>query len=196
MYEFLEGSVFERSAARLILQVGGVAYDLSVPLLAAFTPGQVVRVWTHFAVREDAHRLFGFPDRVSRDLFRLLLKVKGVGPSLALAVLSGLSSDELAAAIEQGDVKRLTGVKGVGRKTAEQILLDLRDRVGLMQAREAAGAGDVATAGAARVNIEDVTQALVSIGYSEKDARRNVERASETVDPENIDELLRTALQG
>ena len=129
MYEYLEGRpAADRHPARLVLDVGGVGYDLAVPIGAPFGTGERVRVWTHLVVREDAHLLYGFPDRAMRNLFRLLLTVRGVGPGIALGVLSGLSRDELIAAIVADDAARLTGLKGVGKKTAEQILLDLRDK--------------------------------------------------------------------
>lgn len=196
MYEYLEGTVAARSAARVVIDVGGVGYDLLVPLRAALPQSGKLRVWTHLAVREDAHTLYGFPDCETRDLFRTLLKVRGVGPSMALGILSGLDRSELIEAIREEDLRRLTKVKGVGKKTAEQILLDLRDHVTLF-----GGTGEdpgviPRPGGAHEANIQDAAAALVSVGYSEKDARKQVEKAAESVDATDLERLVRTALQG
>ncbi len=203
MYEYLEGRVVLRSTTRLVLDVNGVGYDVAVPLGADFraTPGEdgqeSVRVWTHFVVREDAHQLFGFPDTRTRELFRLLLQVRGVGPSLAQAILSGLSEEELLEAIVQEDPAALMRIRGVGKKTAEQILLDLRDRAPKLHP---ASAGDrtlrpASPASARSEHMADAVRALLSIGYSENEARRSVERALEKVSFEDLEELVRTALQ-
>lgn len=194
MYDFLEGQVAGRSASRLVLDVGGVGYEILVPPTASFAASGRMRVYTHLVVREDAHQLFGFPDASTRDVFRALLTVSGVGPKVALAVLSGLTREELLAALLAGDVAKLTGVRGVGRRTAEQILLDLRDKaLGLQGATAAAPLRSEATR---RARLEDAIAALVSIGYSDKDARKQVERAAKTVAPEDLETLVRVALQG
>jgi len=196
VYEYLEGTVAARSAARVVIDVGGVGYDLLVPLRAALPHSGPLRVWTHLAVREDAHTLYGFPDRDTRDLFRTLLKVRGVGPSMALGILSGLDRSELIDAIRDEDLRRLTKVKGVGKKTAEQILLDLRDHVTLFGA-ESQDAGVIPRpVNTHEVNIQDAAAALASVGYSEKDARKQVEKAAESVDASDLELLVRTALQG
>ena len=196
MYEFLQGQVAGRTAARLVLDVGGVGYELFVPLASSFPASGALKVWTHLVVREDSHQIFGFRDAATRDVFRALLTVNGVGPKVALAVLSGLSREELLSALASGDVGKLTTVRGVGRKTAERILLDLRDKTVALQAAEP---GDVLVPQARldkRRLIEDAVTALVGIGYSEKDARRQVERAAKNVDPADLELLVRTALQG
>jgi holliday junction DNA helicase RuvA len=202
MYEYLDGLLTSRRPTRIVLEVAGVGYDLAVPLGVDFrVAGEEVpteegrgkvRVWTHLVVREDSHQLFGFPTRADREVFRLLLVVRGVGPGLALAILSGLPGPDLFEAIAAGDSAALTRIKGVGKKTAQQILLDLHDR---------APVGDLAddgtsdhSSGSSRA-LEDAVGALVSIGYSEKDARRSVKRAAEEVDPGDLELLLRTALR-
>ena len=130
MFDYFEGTIARRSPARATLDVGGIGYDLLVPLGTPLSDvGQKARVWVHLAVREDAQTLYGFADPGTRDLFRTLLLVKGVGPSMALGILSGLNRRELLEAIAREDLARLTSIKGVGKKTAEQMLLDLRDRV-------------------------------------------------------------------
>jgi Holliday junction DNA helicase RuvA len=189
VYDFLEGDVAGRSAARIVLDVRGVGYEVLVPPGASFPTSGRLRLWTHLVVREDSHALYGFRDESTRDMFRALLGVTGVGPKVALAVLSGLSCDELVAAVIGGDSKRLTKVKGIGQKTADQILLDLRGKAAAL----GAGSPD-APAARGPAQLEDAVTALISIGYSEKDARKQVERASKTVDPANLELLVRTAL--
>lgn len=199
MYEYIEGRITGRSAARLVVEAGGVGYELLVPIGAAFPTEGSVRAWAHLAVREDAHVLYGFPDRESRDLFRSLLSVRGVGPTMALGVLSGMSRAELVQALLDEDLGRLTHIKGVGKKTAEQILLDLRDKApslaGTAPPDSPLPSGKVRP-GSGESNIEDAVAALMSVGYSPKEARRQVARASGQVDPGDLDLLVRTALQG
>jgi len=198
VYEFLEGDVAGRSPARLVLDVAGVGYELSVPLSAVFPPRGRTRVWTHLVVREDAHTLYGFPERSTRDLFRVLLGVRGVGPIAALGILSGLTPEELVAAVMQDDLKALTRVKGIGKKTGEQILLDLRDKAprlaAEMNARPAAGAPAPKPRREQEAHVDDAVAALVSIGYSEKEARKTVERAAESSGARDLETLVRAAL--
>ncbi|MEO0649139.1 MAG: Holliday junction branch migration protein RuvA [Planctomycetota bacterium] len=193
MYEYFRGTVASRTPARLVLDVGGVGYDLVVPAGSSFPTESEVTVWAHLAVREDAHSLYGFPDRQTRDLFRLLLKVKGVGPTMALSLLSGMRPSELVAAIVDEDVAGLTRVKGVGRKTAEQILLDLRDKVGTFEI-EPAAAGTVRSEPSVPSNVTDARAALASIGFTDKEAVRAVEGAAKKVGTEDVELLIRTAL--
>lgn len=203
MYEYFEGRPSIKTAARLVLDVGGVGYDLAVPLCLHF-PGteevganaKPLRVWVHLVVREDAQMLYGFPDLGTRDLFRVLLKVRGVGPALALAVLSSLPVAEFLDALRTSDRARLQSVKGVGKKTAEQILLDLRDKLTAPGAI-LPGMGDLTEApeSMASGNIEDAVQALISIGFKENDARKAVKRAAESVDAGDLELLVRTALR-
>ncbi len=196
MYEYLEGRPFERTAARLVLDVAGVGYDLHVPVGLAWPEGEVLRAWTHLAVREDAHTLYGFPTREARDLFRMLLLVRGVGPAMALAILSSLRPEDLVAAIAAEDPKPLQAVKGVGKKTASQVILDLKDRVtGLGLAAAAGGPDAPPTPTPAEGAVEDAVQALLSIGYKEKDARAGVAKAAEQVGTEDLELLVRTALR-
>ena len=194
MYDYIEGRLGERRPARLVIDVGGVGFDLAVPLGVDFPERDGrVRAWTHLVVREDAHLLFGFPDRALREVFRLLLEVRGVGPAVALAVLSSLPGEELLRAVASQDPAPFLRVRGVGKKTAEQILLDLRDKAPRMLA-ESTRETLVPRAGAGKRTLEDAVRALVSIGYSDREARRSVESASSKVDPEDLELLVRTAL--
>jgi len=195
VYDYIEGRLSERRPARLVVEAGGVGYDLAVPLGADFPAHDGrVRVWTHLVVREDAHLLFGFPEREGRELFRLLLEVRGVGPAVALAVLSSLPGDELLRAIAAQDAAPFLRVRGIGKKTAEQILLDLRDKAPRMLAAEPERGTLVPRAGGS-VRLEDAVRALVSIGYSDKEARKSVERAAAKAPGDDLELLVRTALR-
>lgn len=196
MYEYLEGRIAGRTPARLVVDVGGVGYDLAVPLTATFPRDGRARVYTHLVVREDSHTLYGFPDFETREVFRLLLSVRGVGPVMALAILSGMPRVELLAAIAAGDTKALQRIKGVGGKTAGQIVLDLGDKArAVLPANDADARSSVALV-RPDTNVEDAVNALVGIGYSEKEARKHVERASRTTDPKDLEALVRAALVG
>ncbi len=196
MFDYIEGAVAGRAPARLVIDVAGVGYDLSVPLSSRFPSSGRTRAWTHLVVREDAHTLCGFDDRETRDLFRLLLTVRGVGPTMALAVLSGLPRDPLIEAVAAGDAATLTKIRGIGNKTAQQILLDLRDKAAELRAKAAAGGVQVASIAGRDPHLEDAVAALVSIGYPEKEARASVERAARKVDRTDLEKLVRTALTG
>ena len=204
MYEFLEGEVAGRVPARLVVDVAGVGYEVLVPLSAVFPDKGRVRVWTHLVVREDAHLMYGFAERSTRDLFRVLLGVRGVGPVAALAILSGLSPEDLVTAVAREDLKALTRVKGIGKKTGEQILLDLRDKAPRL-ASELGGArgapgSKTPVASANDAHAEDAVSALVSIGYSDKEARKAVdgavERALATNGARDVATLVRAAIAG
>ena len=184
-----------------MLDVGGVGYDIAIPLGTEFgkiDPGpggeERVRVWTHLIVREDAHKLFGFSGPGMREVFRLLLKVRGVGPGLAQGILSSLPAPALLEAVASADAEILTRIKGVGKKTAEQILLDLRDR-----APKPTGDDDyeilVPHGTRTSETVEDAVRALTSIGYSDKEARKTVERAAKEVPTDDLELLVRAALQ-
>jgi len=192
VYEYLEGRVQGRTPTGLVLDVGGVGYALLVPVGSSFDQGaETVRVWTHLIVREDAHILCGFADEATRDLFRMLLSVRGVGASMAIGILSGLPREPLLAALRENDLERLTRVRGVGKKTAQQILLDLHDKA-LVHEAHVAGSAPAALAG--DIHQEDAVRALISIGYKEKEARRNVERAAREADSGDLEQLVRTAI--
>jgi len=192
VYDYLVGTIAERQGTRLVLEVGGVGYDLAVPLGANFEGSEgATRVWTHFAVREDSQQLYGFADRPTRDLFRLLLGVRGVGPSMALALLSDLGVDELVQAVLSEQVSALVKVKGVGKKTAQQLLLDLKDSPALRSARSSASPEG---ASAQPALVEDAVSALLSIGFTEREARRNIDAALRELKTEDLEALVRAAI--
>ena len=191
MYEFLVGNVADRQGTKLILEVGGVGYDLAVPLGADFGELPDTKAWTHFVVREDSQQLYGFADRPTRDLFRLLLSVRGVGPAMGLAILSHLGVEELIGAVLSENVTALVQVKGVGKKTAQQILLDLKDSPALKTA--GSGGGQSTSAAPSRL-VEDAVSALASIGFSEREARRNIDSALQELETDDLEALVRAAI--
>src|SRR5438105_13087011 len=150
MITFLDGKLVNALPTQAIVDVGGVGYEVFIPLSSYDklpSAGQPIRILTHLAVREDAHVLYGFMTPAERDLFRLLVNsVSGIGPKLALAVLSGMSVNNFKAAVVNSDVAAISKISGVGKKTAERIVLALKDKRGEAAAGDGAGAGHAATA--------------------------------------------------
>jgi Holliday junction DNA helicase RuvA len=194
MIAHLRGRLIEKHPTRVIVDVGGVGYDLSVPLSTFYTLGDqgtevALRVHTH--VREDQLALYGFATPLELAVFERLIGVSGVGPKLALAVLSGLEAAELVSALERGDVARLTTIPGIGKKTAERLCVELRDRLASLPGA-AAGRPAPPPADALRA---DLASALVNLGYD----RRAVDRAIDPVLKDHagvpFQQLLKAALK-
>jgi Holliday junction DNA helicase RuvA len=181
MIAFLRGRVIDKHPNRLIVDVQGVGYEVHVPLSTYYEVGEEgaevsLRVHTH--VREDALALYGFATALELDLFDRLISISGIGPKLALAVLSGIEPPDLVGAIERGDLARLTAIPGVGKKTSERIVLELRDR--LPRAHTAAvPAGGVAADGL--VVRDDLLSALMNLGYHRPLAEKAVDAALKTI---------------
>ena len=180
----LEGRLHTVDPGTVLIDVGGVGYLVSTTLrafqsLAGLEDGAL---WIHTQVRDDAIVLFGFPDREELEAFSKLIAVAGVGPRTALAVLSTLTAGELAEVVDSGDLARLQRTPGVGRKTAERILLELKDRL----VAATPGAGD---------RRGDAVSALINLGYSQRDALRSVDAVWSDAAGTNLGELLRLALQ-
>src|SRR5215813_8673237 len=160
----ITGILVEKHPPQIVVSCGGVGYEIDVPM-STFYPlprtGEEVTLLTHLVVREDAHLLFGFLTAAERATFRQLLKISGVGPKVALSVLSGLSVEDLSAAVAGEDTGRLTRIPGIGKKTAERLVLELRDKLpkAAAVARAEAGAGGA-----------DVLSALLGLGYNEREA--------------------------
>ena len=165
----LTGSLLEKNPPQVTVDVSGIGYDIDVPMSTFYNLpriGEKVSLHTHLVVREDAHLLYGFGTEAERATFRQLLKVSGVGPKVALAVLSGMSVNDLAEAVTMQESGRLTKVPGIGKKTAERLLLELKDRL-KVDVRVAVGAvGGIAPAS----SNADILNALISLGYNEKEA--------------------------
>ena len=195
MIAFLDGELVEALPTQVVIAVQGVGYLIQIPL-SSFDqlprPGNRVRLLTHLVVREDAHLLYGFMTAAERDLFRLLLQhVSGVGPKLALAVLSGMSVMHFKAAVVNADVTALAKVSGVGRKTAERIILELKDKVGVAAAWEAAAAGRTDQQG----RLNDALLALISLGFKQVEAHKALREAQSASANADTEELIRLALK-
>ena len=176
MIAHLRGRILEKQPTRVVVDVGGVGYDVSVPLSTFYGLGEAgtdvaLRVHTH--VREDALALYGFATALELDLFNRLISISGIGPKLALAVLSGIEPPDLVGAIERGDLARLTAIPGVGKKTSERIVLELRDRLPRAHIVEKAGGAVPAGPGLR----DDLLSALVNLGYHRPLAEKAVDAA-------------------
>ena len=196
MIAFLEGLLDEKEPARVVINVGGVGYEVAIPLSSYDRlpePGRPVRLLTVPVVREDAHLLFGFATPEERRIFNLLTSITGIGPRLGLAILGGLSIRDLKAAVANGDVKRLSGISGVGRKTAERLVLELRDKLGQGDLMEGLADGDVP----GNAKLRDALLALVSLGHKQADAQKLVKTAAAELPPDaSVEEILRRVLSG
>ena len=190
----LQGTVIDKQAPDLLLDVQGVGYEVLVSLSTFFAVpevGQSVTLHTHFVVRDDAQLLFGFSKLSERTLFRHLIKVNGVGPKMALAILSGMSASEFALCVHNNDVATLVKLPGVGKKTAERLVIEMRDRVGDV---EASAAGTSPATSQQPDIAEEAESALIALGYKPQDAAKMVNRAvSEEIT--SAEQLIRAALK-
>lgn len=194
----LNGVLAEALPTQAVVEVGGVGYLLLIPL-SSFDKlpmaGQQVRMLTHLHVREDAHVLYGFITEEERDLFRLLLNhVTGIGPKLALSILSGMPVSRFKAAVVEADVSALSKISGLGKKTAERIVLELKDKVGVAAAWQVAS--DKLTAGGA-AEINDAVLALIALGYKQVEAHKAVRAAADEPSGKSAEagELIKLALK-
>lgn len=189
----LRGQIIYKRPPQLMLEVQGVGYELEAPMSTFYQlpeAGQAVTLFTHLQVREDAHILYGFATEAERTLFRSLLKVTGVGAKMALAILSGMSAEQFHRCVLEGDARALTRLPGVGKKTAERLIVEMRDRVeaageaALPQSRPAARPEDP---------VEDAVHALIALGYKPQEASRMV---SAVASPDMAsEEIIRQALK-
>lgn len=198
MYDFLSGKIVAKEPTRLVLEVGGMGYELAIPLSTFHSlgaRGEEVRLLTHFLVREDNHQLFGFKTEEERSIFRLLLSVTGIGPKMSLAILSGIGTSELRKAIVEGSIPTLTAISGVGRKTAERLIVELREKILLLEPKTGTPVSSLGSIDDRRV--EDSLQALVSLGYRRPEARRAVQKvlAEKTGASLSVEELIRASLK-
>jgi len=198
MITFLHGMLVEALPTQITVEVNGVGYEALIPLSSYDklpAPGHEVRLLTHLVVREDAHTLYGFMTAAERDLFRLLTNtVSGIGPKIALNVLSGISVTAFRGAVANGDVKALSQVPGVGRKTAERIVVELRDKVGAAGAWEAASAQRALSPEDQRVN--DAVLALMALGFKQVEAHDSIRKVQSSLGPQaTVEELVRACLK-
>jgi len=175
----ITGILLEKTPPLVCVDVSGVGYEIDVPMSTLYQlpeAGAKVTLYTHLAVREDAHTLYGFSTASERATFRTLIKVTGIGARTALAILSGLSVDELATAIADQDTARLMRIPGIGKKTAERLLLELRDKLGQP------AAGGTSTTSGAPSSQNDILDALLALGYSSAEAQKALKTLPQGVD--------------
>jgi Holliday junction DNA helicase RuvA len=198
MITFLHGRLVDALPTQATVEVNGIGYDVLIPL-SSFdklpAPGQTVKLLTHLVVREDAHLLYGFMSGAERDLFRLLIhSVSGIGPKIALNILSGISVTAFRGAVAGSDVKMLSQVSGVGKKTAERIIIELKDKIGPGGALEALSAQRALSAEDQKVN--DAVLALIALGYKPVEAHETI-RATQALlgTSAGVEELVRASLR-
>lgn len=197
MIAFLDGTMVEKQPTHLLLDVNGVGYEVAIPLSSYDrlpAPNERCRILIHEYIREDQHLLFGFMTARERDMFTLLMGTSGIGPKLALSALSGLSVRDIKVAVVEGDVGRISSISGIGKKTAERIILELRDKIGAAEALEAVAGPDDRSGADPR--LRDSVLALVALGYKQEAARKMTEAVlmAEGDETLKVEEILKRAL--
>ncbi len=199
MFDYINGILAEKSPAAAVIEAAGVGYELATPLStfeALGKPGTQVKLFTHHHVREDAEKLYGFSTRTERELFRQLIAISNIGPKTALTILSGMSPQDLVACINKGDATRLRKVPGVGDKTAQRLMVELKGKLGIASgdAPVLSQAGDGAkTAGTQRTQAFD---AMISLGYGDKQVQAALDRVESVIqDLAPVEDWIRKALQ-
>lgn len=198
MITFLHGKLSEALPTQVVVDVNGVGYEALIPL-SSFDklpqPGGEVKLLTHLVVREDAHVLYGFMTAAERELFRLLINsVSGIGPKTALNILSGMNAVTFRGAVANGDVKSLSQISGVGKKTAERIVVELRDKMGASGAWEASSAQRALSPDDQKIN--DATLALMALGFKQAEAHDAVRAAQAVLGPQaSVEQLVRACLK-
>lgn len=194
----LSGVLIEKQAPDLLIDVNGVGYEVQAPLSSFLDLGQIgskVTLFTHLAVREDAQLLYGFSDKMQRTMFRTLIKVSGVGPKLALGILSSMDADTFARCIQNHEVTALTKLPGVGKKTAERLIVEMQDRLKEWQTQAPLWAAvEQSEADSRNHLIAEAEAALVSLGYKPQEASKMLSKIPAEVD--SSEEMIRRALKG
>lgn len=198
MITYLHGKLIEALPTQAIIEVGGVGYDVLIPLSSYDklpSPGQPVKILTHLVVREDAHVPYGFMTATERELFRLLIHtVSGIGPKIALNILSGITITAFRGAVAGGDARMLSQISGVGKKTAERIIIELKDKIGPGGALEAHSAQRALSVDEQKIN--DAVLALVALGYKPAEAHETIRATQAVLGPAaGVEELVRASLR-
>lgn len=193
----LRGTLLDKKPPQLLLDVGGVGYEVEAPMSTFYqlpaVGGEVV-LHTHLVVREDAHLLFGFGSERERSLFRALIKVNGVGAKMALAILSGMNADTFARCIQEDDTASLTRLPGIGKRTAERLIVEMRDRLADWQEAGVLPVVMAAPGAMVRDEVKDAVSALIALGYKPPEANRMVSAVA--TDGRSSEEIIREALKG
>ncbi|HPF52317.1 MAG TPA: Holliday junction branch migration protein RuvA [Draconibacterium sp.] len=191
MYEYIRGNIADISPANIVIDAGGVGYFITISLnsYSQLSGKKEAKLFLHQVVREDAHLLFGFADRSERELFRNLISVNGVGANTAIMMLSSLTPDEIRSAVATGNVAVLQGVKGIGAKTAQRIIIDLKDKLGKLQET-----GQILLATDNTKQIEALS-ALVMLGFAKKDAEKVVSKIINEQADASVEAIIKQALK-
>jgi Holliday junction DNA helicase RuvA len=198
MITYLHGKLIEALPTQVTVEVNGIGYEALIPL-SSFdklpAPGQSVKLLTHLVVREDAHVLYGFMSAAERELFRLLINtVSGIGPKIALNILSGINVTAFRGAVAGGDIKMLSQISGVGKKTAERIIIELKDKIGPGGVLEARGAQRALSAGEQKTN--DAVLALIALGFKPAEAHETIRATQALLGPDApLEDLVRASLK-
>jgi Holliday junction DNA helicase RuvA len=202
MIAHLSGTLLAKHATSVIVDVGGVGYEVTIPVTTFYDlgePNSPVRLRIHTHVREDALQLFGFRTERERELFTLLISVSGIGPKSGIAMLSGMSADEIVSAIRTNNLARLTSIPGVGKKTAERVVIELRDKMAALSSpaleEELAAAGVAGAPPTEDALREDALSALVNLGYQKAAAEKAVTQAITEGGDLSVELLLRRSLR-
>jgi Holliday junction DNA helicase RuvA len=196
MFAYLEGVLKEKHPTTAVVDVGGVGYEVIISLsTSAALPGEgrKVKLLTHFHVREDIQQIYGFSSEDEKALFKLLLSVSGIGPKMAVTILSGLPPKELARAVQRQDLAALSSISGVGKKTAERILIELRDKAPLTAAEPGKAAGGPLSRNDEK--LQDAMLALISLGYNKASAQGALKKALQSDPQLTVEELIRESLK-
>jgi Holliday junction DNA helicase RuvA len=194
MIGYLRGKLITKQPPQLVVDVGGVGYELDAPMSTFYTlpaTGTDVSLFTHLVIREDAHSLYGFASDRERRMFRELLKITGIGPKLALSILSGINVDELLLCIAANDADSLVRIPGVGRKTAERLLIEMRDRVKIFG--EVSAVFSAATGSAVQNTQSEAFSALVALGYKPAEVTKLLSKVDPAI--QSVEEIIRHALK-
>ncbi len=199
MYSFLKGELIEVSDSSCVLNVNNVGYLVNITKREATRmltlQGQELTLYVELIVREDSHSLFGFTDRTSKELFRILIQLNGVGPKLALSILSELSPEELSKAVLTSDIVKLTSISGIGKKTAERMVIDLKDKI------KNFSVGNISISENAKQNInpiieEELTSALTALGYRSNEIKKMIQNIRvDNIEGLKVEELIKLALK-
>jgi Holliday junction DNA helicase RuvA len=192
----LRGKLVMKQAPHLVVEVGGVGYEIEAPMTTFYklpVTGEDIQLYTHLVVREDAHLLFGFASEQERRLFRTLIKVNGVGAKLALTILSGIETDEFILCIQSGNTDRLVRLPGIGKKTAERLVVEMRDRLKDWHIELPGRPAGPVTGRTSASAVDDAVSALVSLGYKPQEASRLV--LAIATNEMNSETLIREALK-
>ncbi len=196
MITHITGTLFSKKPPTLVIDVNGIGYEINAPMSTFYqlpNTGEQITLLTHLSIREDAHTLFGFYTDQERNLFRALIKVSGVGPKLALTILSGIEPDHFVRCIQAQDTSSLVGIPGIGKKTAERLIIETRDALTQWQPNTESTEDTQSTMLDHNQTIDDAISALTALGYKSSDAKRAVSKVH--LPEHNSEQLIRLALQ-